>query len=97
MVSRPPTLVGEYRDRLRTALEPTRLATGGILFALVAGDGSGLPAEQWERFRATGTIHLMVVSGLHVGLVAGLGYLVGGWLVRLAPPLLLWLPARRCP
>lgn len=90
-----PSAQGSFRARLRDALSAGHLAAGGVLYALVSGDGSRLSAEQWQRFRATGTIHLMVVSGLHVGLVAGLGYLLGGWLVRAVPPLLLWLPARR--
>jgi competence protein ComEC len=65
------------------------------LYALVSGDGSRLSTAQWQLFRTTGTIHLMVVSGLHVGLVAFLGYFLVGWLVRALPPLLLWIPARR--
>jgi competence protein ComEC len=90
-----PSGLETYRNLLRQRLFAGDLSSGGVLFALVSGDGSGLQAEQWARFRATGTIHLMVVSGLHVGLVAGFGFLFGGWLVRLLPPLLLWLPARR--
>ncbi len=91
----PDTPVARYRERLRAALDVGYLAAGGALYALVSGDGSRITAEQWARFRATGTIHLMVVSGLHVGLVAALGYLLGNWLPRLSPGLSLWLPARR--
>ncbi|MEM6999691.1 MAG: DNA internalization-related competence protein ComEC/Rec2 [Pseudomonadota bacterium] len=43
-----------------------------LLRAIAIGDRSGISAEQWELFRASGTIHLMVVSGLHVGLFAGI-------------------------
>jgi len=90
-----PTRLDKFRHRLRTALSAGYLGDGAILYALVSGDGSGVAPEQWVRFRATGTIHLMVVSGLHVGLVAALGFLAGGWLARLVPGLLLWLPAKR--
>ncbi len=50
--------------------------------ALVLGDASGLPLA-WKRgLRLTGTYHLMSVSGVHVALVAGAVWLLGGWLPR---------------
>jgi competence protein ComEC len=50
--------------------------------ALVLGDASGLPLS-WKRgLRLTGTYHLMSVSGVHVALVAGAVWLLGGWLPR---------------
>jgi competence protein ComEC len=50
--------------------------------ALVLGDAAGLPLA-WKRgLRLTGTYHLMSVSGVHVALVAGAVWLLGGWLPR---------------
>jgi len=44
--------------------------------ALVLGDPSGVP-DRWRRgLRRAGLAHLLAVSGLHVGLVAGLALLV---------------------
>ena len=48
-----------------------------ILTALAVGSRHQLRAESSEVFVATGTSHLMAISGLHVGLAAGLGMLVG--------------------
>ena len=48
-----------------------------VLVALATGDRSGLDAGTRRAFVATGTSHLMAISGLHVGLVALLGYWVG--------------------
>lgn len=48
------------------------------LAALTLGDGDQLDKADWERLNATGTTHLMVISGLHVALVAGLAL----WLAR---------------
>ena len=42
------------------------------LAALVLGDGSGLAAEDWRVLQDTGTVHLLVISGQHIGLLAGL-------------------------
>jgi len=43
------------------------------LAALVLGDKSGLRPEQWQVLQRTGTVHVVVVSGLHVGLFAAVG------------------------
>ena len=43
----------------------------GILTALALGERSGITSSQWQVFRATGTNHLVAISGLHIGLLAG--------------------------
>ena len=43
----------------------------GILVALAMGERSGISQQQWQVFRATGTSHLVAISGLHIGLLAG--------------------------
>jgi competence protein ComEC len=45
-----------------------------MIKALTIGDGNSLTPQQWEVFRKTGTTHLMVISGSHIGLIAGLVY-----------------------
>lgn len=48
--------------------------------ALVLADASGLP-ERWRRgLRRAGLAHLLAVSGLHVGLVAGIVLVAGAFL-----------------
>lgn len=53
-----------------------------ILRALVVADRSGLDPALWTLFRQYGISHLLVISGLHVGMVAACGYLLGGLLSR---------------
>lgn len=48
----------------------------GLLQALSIGHKSAIDAQQWEVLRLTGTSHLMAISGLHIGLVAGLVFLL---------------------
>jgi len=60
--------------------------------ALILGYRGGLETSQWQIFQRTGTIHLMAISGLHIGLVAGLVYLFVGLLWRLGRGCL-WIPA----
>ncbi|HEY8036867.1 MAG TPA: DNA internalization-related competence protein ComEC/Rec2 [Methylobacter sp.] len=45
-----------------------------LIKALTIGDGNSITQEQWEVFRKTGTTHLVVISGSHIGLIAGLVY-----------------------
>lgn len=55
----------------------------GILQGLAVGDTQTMDAAQWRVFAATGTSHLMAISGLHVGMVAAFAALLGGFIVRL--------------
>lgn len=96
----PPTydfdvLRGYVRTRIVLALGEG--AQTERLLALVVGDRSVLSRGDWQVLQATGTSHLMVISGLHVGLLAaavfGLITLAGrAGLVRLPFPRL-WLAA----
>jgi len=47
---------------------------GGLLAALALGDRFGIQADAREAFRRLGIGHLLVVSGLHLALVAALGF-----------------------
>ena len=47
-----------------------------IMLALSLGDRSLFAKGRWPVFQATGTSHLVAISGLHVGLVAGLVFLL---------------------
>ncbi len=43
----------------------------GLVMALALGDKSAISKDQWQILQATGTQHLMAISGLHLGLIAG--------------------------
>ncbi len=62
------------------------------LRALAVADTRGLDEQDWEVLRATGLSHLIAISGLHVGLVAGFAALLVRLLYRLLPGLGLRLP-----
>jgi competence protein ComEC len=66
--------------------------TGRFVQALSVGDTRGLDERDWEVLRATGITHLIAISGLHVGLVAGFGALLMAALYRLWPAAGLRLP-----
>ncbi|WP_223453164.1 MULTISPECIES: DNA internalization-related competence protein ComEC/Rec2 [unclassified Pseudomonas] len=84
-----------WRDSIRQRLQ-TVDAQGrtGALIALVLGDGAGLSREDWRVLQDTGTVHLLVISGQHIGLLAGVVYLLIAGLARYGvwPHRLPWLP-----
>ncbi|MFP6849359.1 MAG: DNA internalization-related competence protein ComEC/Rec2 [Pseudomonas sp.] len=86
---------GAWRDQLRQHLMATP-ANGreGALAALVLGDDSGLSTADWQVLQSTGTVHLMVISGQHIGLLAALLYGLVAGLARLGfwPRSWPWLP-----
>lgn len=66
------------RSRLLQAT--TGLPNQGLILALAVGDRSHIQPDQWDRYLATGTNHLLAISGLHITLVAGFF----GFLARMA-------------
>lgn len=75
-------------DRLRDSLSKrlrdaaTTRAGQALIPALVVGDRRGLSDADWTALRRTGTSHLVAISGLHIGLLAVVGYVLGAWLWR---------------
>ncbi|MFT5681516.1 MAG: competence protein ComEC [Myxococcota bacterium] len=53
---------------------------GGLLRALATGQRDGVDEDTADLLRRTGTAHLLAISGLHIGLVAGMGWGLG-WLL----------------
>lgn len=82
----------QWVSALRDRLEP--YSQRGVLLALAAGDRSQLTDRDWEQFRLSGTSHLMAISGLHIGIAAGLGWMIGRLALSLTSVWLpLWLPS----
>jgi competence protein ComEC len=67
----------------------------GVIAALSVGIREQITEHQWRVFRDTGTAHLMAISGLHVGLVATLAFLLTKLIWSRCFHLCLWMPAQR--
>lgn len=67
------------RERLAAILMPPGTeheAAHQVLCAMVLGDKAGAEAETMEGFRNGGCLHAFAVSGLHVGLVSGIFWMI---------------------
>ena len=74
-----------YRLRLQALsvlLEKLRQPSRGILAAALLGNRYFLTKRTGELFRDGGTYHLLVISGLHIGVIAGVVLWLAGAVVR---------------
>ena len=71
---------GALADAIAQRVDP---AAAGVLAAITVGDRRYLTDTQQRLLRATGTSHLVAISGLHIGLIAGFAYAVMRGLRRL--------------
>ena len=73
-----------WRWQLREAITGLKLSetARGLLAALTVGDSSLLSSSIWAEFSRAGVIHLLVISGLHIGLAGLFGYWLGAAVAR---------------
>ena len=81
-------------ERIDTALGP-EASLRPLIKALALGMRGEMSSQQWRVLRSTGTAHLMAISGLHVGLVAGLAFGLGSLAWRLPGVSVLLVDAKR--
>jgi competence protein ComEC len=69
--------------------------TGAVANALLTGLRAAIPDAVWLDMQASGLAHLLAISGLHLGLVAGALFFAVRIGIALAPPLALRLPGKK--
>ncbi len=69
--------------------------TGGFAAAVTTGDRSGVSQETLDALRASNLAHLLAISGLHMGLLAGFVFAVLRVALSLFPPLALRIPVKK--
>ncbi|USD66208.1 DNA internalization-related competence protein ComEC/Rec2 [Vibrio sp. SCSIO 43136] len=60
------------------------------LLALTFADRSQISNEDWQGLRNSGLIHLLAISGLHIGLAFGIGWIVGRYIASVLPIVSPW-------
>ncbi len=89
-----------WLERWRTRLA-ARIASvvpppeGAVLQALVMGEEGGVATDLRDAFTRAGVVHVLSVSGLHVGLVAAASFAVARWLLGRSEWVLLTTDAAR--
>ncbi len=88
--------LGPLRAHIARAIAEALPASpyAGLVAGLAVGERGGVSEAQWRTLRATGTTHLLAISGLHLGLVAALVFFLVLMFVRRVPRLVQRVPAR---
>ncbi|MDJ0920854.1 MAG: ComEC/Rec2 family competence protein [Henriciella sp.] len=68
---------------------------GGFAAALASGDRSFMASADQEALRGSGLAHLLAISGLHMGIVGGLIYLMVWRGLAMVEPVALRLPVQK--
>jgi competence protein ComEC len=93
----PLVWLDAWREWMRARMaQMFSVETAGVLQAALLGNRYGLSRATAERFRAGGTFHVLVISGLHISFVAWLAFTLLRFVTRrragqfAATVLLLW-------
>lgn len=80
-----------FRPKLNQALSNALagLAQSSLLRTLIDGNKDQVTDDQWQILQNTGTLHLFIVSGLHIGIMFLLGRALLLWFFR---PFVLLMP-----
>jgi len=76
----PTTGIDKLRQELHDKIitQFTNNDVSASLLAMILGDRSYIDSRQLNLLQASGTSHLIAISGLHIGLAALPGFLIGG-------------------
>lgn len=81
--------------RISAAIGPDRAAVAAVCVALVTGKRDAVPPETEAALRDAGLAHLLAISGLHMGLAAGLLFFVIRFLLVQSEYLALHYPVKK--
>ncbi len=82
-------LAERLRGGIRQLLKPLAPDLQAIYLSMLLGDQGEVTQEMRHNLARTGTSHLLVVNGLHLGMVAAVIFFLAGWLMRRSAWLLL--------
>lgn len=89
------SLLERGRERITETISVVESHASGVLRALLLADRTGVTIEQHESFAASGASHLLAISGLHVGMVAGWGFILFWWVLTRREAWIVAWPVRK--
>lgn len=79
-------------ERIRAVLPGP---SGAVAAALITGDTHAIPPAEAAQFRNAGLAHILVIAGLHMGMVAGIVFFAVRALLALVPAVALNYPTKK--
>lgn len=98
MLQAAPASVALLRWQIRMFVLTTfaeRPQAAGMMLALMTGDRAGIDPVAKEQYAQAGISHLLAISGLHIGLMAGFAAALASLVFRRFPRLLMFWPLSR--
>lgn len=89
------TLRNQFRQKLNFLFPGKSLKHLNLVQALSIGDRQDISNKEWDLFSATGTNHLIVISGMHVGFVSLIFYQLCQLSLKRIGSLALYVPISR--
>lgn len=88
--------IDHFRQKIQLKLKPILPVDprANWLLALIIGERHGVPVQDWQILRKTGTNHLMAVAGLHIGMLAACAHFLVHLVWRRSSTLLLFVPVQ---
>lgn len=89
--------LGRFRQYIGTRIHQALpdSAHAGVITAFANGDQTDIDDAQWEVLRRTGTTHLIAISGMNIGLIAGIVFFLARWLWTRPGVTVLRIPAQK--
>lgn len=87
--------IDRMRSGIRAFIDSSSAGNAEALKALIISGQGGIDKELKDAFAATGTAHILSISGLHVGIVAAFTYGLILFIIKRSERLLLALNARK--
>lgn len=94
LISPGASWLEHVRQRIRHVLSSFSAEQQGVLRALLLGERYDIPENVYDVFAATGAAHLLAISGLHVGMVATLGFALFWFLLTRREAWIVGVPVR---
>jgi competence protein ComEC len=89
-LSAPMAVLARWRAEVaRRILDTLPSPAGPIAAALIAGEQGAVPEDALDAFRDSGLQHILSISGLHIGMVAGIVFFAVRLLLALIPAIAL--------
>lgn len=70
-LTRRPNALSRWRNHVAAAIDRRFGSDAGLARALLIADSHGLSPELRERYTDAGLVHILSISGLHVGIIGG--------------------------
>lgn len=87
--------IDQWRNQVRQAVVATlEQPARGLFLGTIVGEQRDIPVDVRDDFVTTGTVHIISISGSHLGLLAFLSFFVVRWVIRRLPAS--WLEKISC-